>query len=56
MSDMHEDQGSNPSSLQEIGKKQEGETEGRREKKGEEEERRKGKGVEWSGGEGRGGS
>lgn len=41
---MHEVQGSNPSSLQEIGKEQEGETERRWEKKGEEGERKGGEG------------
>lgn len=40
---MHEDQGSNPSSLQEIGKEQEGETEGRREEKRRREEKKEGK-------------
>lgn len=43
---MHEIQGSNPSSLQEIGKEQEEETEGRREKRREEEGRHGGEGRE----------
>lgn len=49
LSGTYEDQGSNSSSLQEIGKEQEGETEERREKRGEE---RGGKGMEEKEGKG----